>query len=228
MTLVLPTPYHGDFGGCSITPVLDFKMCLFFWAPKVDLSLFAAGSSNFLVFHRLNSLSQQPHIPPWMDVPRPRAMHVTLWDFRSSLCPKCLISLFCYLVTKLCLTLCNSLECSPPGSSVHGILQARILEWVAISFSRGSSGPKNWTRVSCIGRCIHYHWAVNKLENILFFLYHAPEINLAKQICLAGPTLVERARFKFCLEIDPWGSCRLKLWSISWIGIWKSCWRQGS
>ena len=43
------------------------------------------------------------------------------------------------LVTQLCLTLCDSMDCSPPGSSVHGILQARIWEWVAISFSRGSS-----------------------------------------------------------------------------------------
>ena len=42
------------------------------------------------------------------------------------------------------------MDCSPPGSSVHGILQARILEWVAISFSRGSSRPKDRTRVSCI------------------------------------------------------------------------------
>ena len=40
---------------------------------------------------------------------------------------------------KSCLTLCDPVDCSPPGSSVHGILQARILEWVAISFSRGSS-----------------------------------------------------------------------------------------
>ena len=42
-------------------------------------------------------------------------------------------------VTQSCLTLCNPMDCSPPGSSVHGILQARILEWVAISFSRGYS-----------------------------------------------------------------------------------------
>ena len=42
------------------------------------------------------------------------------------------------------------MACSPPGSSVHGILQARILEWVAIPFSRGSSPPRDWTRVSCI------------------------------------------------------------------------------
>ena len=44
-------------------------------------------------------------------------------------------------VAQSCPTLCNPVDCSPPGSSVHGILQARILEWVAISFSRGSSDP---------------------------------------------------------------------------------------
>ena len=43
------------------------------------------------------------------------------------------------------------MDCSPPGSSVHGVSQARILEWVAISFSRKSSGPRDQTRVSCIG-----------------------------------------------------------------------------
>ena len=42
-----------------------------------------------------------------------------------------------------CPTLFNPMDCSPPGSSVHGILQARILEWVAIFFSRGSSGPRD-------------------------------------------------------------------------------------
>ena len=45
---------------------------------------------------------------------------------------------------------CESMDSSLPGSSVHGILQVRILEWVAISFSRGSSQPRNRTRVSCI------------------------------------------------------------------------------
>ena len=54
------------------------------------------------------------------------------------------------------------MDCSPPGSSVHGILQARILECVAISFSRGSSWPRDQTSisfVSWIGRWIPYHWA---------------------------------------------------------------------
>ena len=54
------------------------------------------------------------------------------------------------------------MDCSPPGSSVHGILQARILEWVAISFSRGSSRPKDWTHVSCLSRQILYNWATQK------------------------------------------------------------------
>ena len=44
-----------------------------------------------------------------------------------------------------CPTLCDPMDCSPPGSSVHGILQARILEWVAISFSRGSSQARDGT-----------------------------------------------------------------------------------
>ena len=54
------------------------------------------------------------------------------------------------LVTQSCPTLCNPMDCSLPGSSIQGILQARILEWVAIPFSRGTFWPRNWTGVSCI------------------------------------------------------------------------------
>ena len=54
------------------------------------------------------------------------------------------------LVAQLCQTLCDPKDCIPPGSSVHGILQARILEWVAMSFSRGSSQLRDQTRISCI------------------------------------------------------------------------------
>ena len=59
-----------------------------------------------------------------------------------------------------CLRVCNPVDCSLPGSSAHGIFQARILEWVAISSSRGSSRPWDQTLVSCIsciGRWIHHH-----------------------------------------------------------------------
>ena len=52
------------------------------------------------------------------------------------------------------------MDCSLPGSSVHGISQARMLEWLAISFSRDSSPPRNQTHVTHIGRQILYHWAM--------------------------------------------------------------------
>ena len=55
--------------------------------------------------------------------------------------------LCCCLVSQSCLTLLWPF-CSPPGSSVYGILQARILEWVAISFSKGSSWPRDWTHIT--------------------------------------------------------------------------------
>ena len=67
------------------------------------------------------------------------------------------ISSVCW-VTESCLTLCDPVHCNPPGSSVHGISQLKILEWVAISSSRGSSWPRDRTHVSCIGRRILYHW----------------------------------------------------------------------
>ena len=80
---------------------------------------------------------------------------------------------------QLCLTLCDPMDCSPPGFSVHGILQARILEWVAVPSIRWSSWPRDQTQVSCIScitggfftakppgkppyvcRDIHMHWAL--------------------------------------------------------------------
>ena len=57
------------------------------------------------------------------------------------------------------------MDCSPPGSSVHGIFQARILEWIAISFSRGSSWPRNWTQVSCIAGRFFTDWAMREARS---------------------------------------------------------------
>ena len=54
------------------------------------------------------------------------------------------------LVTQSCPTLCNPMDCIAPGSSVHGIFQARILEWIGTPFSRGSSQTRDWTQVACI------------------------------------------------------------------------------
>ena len=66
-------------------------------------------------------------------------------------------------VSLSCPTLCHSMDCSPPASLVHGILQTRILEWVAISYSRRSSPPRDWTHISCVsctGGRILYHWTI--------------------------------------------------------------------
>ena len=60
-------------------------------------------------------------------------------------------------VTQSCLTLCNPMDCSLPGSSVHGITPARIWKWVAISFPRGSSQPRDQTNIPCIGKWILHH-----------------------------------------------------------------------
>ena len=75
----------------------------------------------------------------------------------------------CCVVAELCSTLCDSMDCSPPGSSVHGILQTRILEWAAISSCKGSSRPRDWTCISCIGRWILYHWATREAQCILCY-----------------------------------------------------------
>ena len=73
------------------------------------------------------------------------------------------------LVDQLCPTLCDPIDYSPQGSSDHGILQARILEWVAISFSRGSSQPRDRTQVSRIaGRCFNL-WATSSNSRLRLY-----------------------------------------------------------
>ena len=68
------------------------------------------------------------------------------------------------LVTQSCWTLCHLMDCSPSDSSVHGILQARRLEWVAIPFSRGSSQPRNGTWVSCIAGRFSTLWVTREKQ----------------------------------------------------------------
>ena len=65
-------------------------------------------------------------------------------------------------VVQSCPALCDPIDCSQPGSSVHGSLQARILEWVAIPFSRGLSPPRDPTHVSCITGWLFTIWATRK------------------------------------------------------------------
>ena len=78
---------------------------------------------------------------------------------------------------QLCLTLCDLMDCSPPGSSVHGILQARILEWVSMPSSRGSSQPADQIWVSCLS-CVTSKFFTNKpLEKPMYVLINfSPKI----------------------------------------------------
>ena len=77
----------------------------------------------------------------------------------------------CCSVTQSCLTLWNPMDCSPPGSSVHGISQARTLEWVTIFFSRGSLQPRDGTSFSCIGRWVLYDWATREAPHIYIYIH---------------------------------------------------------
>ena len=75
-----------------------------------------------------------------------------VWNWEGALPTEILKEfLTCCLVTKLCLVFCDSMDCSPPGSSVHGMSQARILEWAALSYSRGSFRSRDQTWNSCTG-----------------------------------------------------------------------------
>ena len=82
--------------------------------------------------------------------------------------------IMCVLVALSCPTLCDPMDCNPPGSSVRGILQARILEKIAISSSRASSWLRNQTRVSCIS-CID-RWILYLFKSLFWMLLTWSEI----------------------------------------------------
>ena len=108
---------------------------------------------------------------------------------------------FMYSVAKSCPTLCNLMDCSPPRCSVHGIFQARILMWVAISSSGESSWPRDWTYISC--RCL-LHWQTASLplappekSKLVYVLTDRNNSNNKKYLCVNSPretTLDEKSR----------------------------------
>ena len=76
-------------------------------------------------------------------------------------------------VAQSCPTLCDPMDCTLPGSSIHGIFQARILEWIAISFPRRSSQPRGWTQASCIVGRYFTVWGTREV-----FLVNKAEVNV--------------------------------------------------
>ena len=95
--------------------------------------------------------------------------------------PPCIISVrlglnwnYKVLVAQSCITLCGPMDCRPLGYSVHRIFQARILKWVAISFSRGSSWSRDQTHVLCIVGRFFTIWATGEANEIVRSMSQAP------------------------------------------------------
>ena len=119
---------------------------------------FSTFSSLILTTFYCSSLSSDRNSIPWLH--------------QYSLC----------FVSQSCLTLCDPMDCSLPGSSVHGTFQARILECVAVCFPRRSFQARDRTLTSCIGRWIPYHWATREAISQMHFCRHC--IHICK-LCVA-------------------------------------------
>ena len=95
-------------------------------------------------------------------------------------------------VTQSGLTLCNPMDCSPPDSSVHGTLQAKLLEWVAIPFSRGTSWPRDQTCVSCVaGRFLTISKGGYKMPPLDLPLSHPLSLRLRGFLGFPGDSVVK-------------------------------------
>ena len=96
----------------------------------------------------------------------------------------------CLLFSHYVRVLCNPVDCSSPGASVHGISQARILEWVSISFSKGSFWSRDWTHISCTGR-----WVLYLLSHQgSMYVFHTPHI------CIHGCLKLPKKHHTFYLS----------------------------
>ena len=161
------TPYHiYDLQIFSLSPQDDFSFCWLAFLVCESFLVWCSPSCLFLLF-LLVLLQSYPkyHCKTNMRETFPCGFSISPWLEGLNKIPIC-------LVTQSCLTLCSPVDCSPPGSSVCEILQARILGWVAISSSRGSSRPRDQTLISWIAGRFFAPWAiVDKSQNIRKWMF---------------------------------------------------------
>ena len=114
-----------------------------------------------------------------------------------------------------CVQLCDPMDCSLPGSSVHGILQARILEWVAISFSRGSSRPRDQTWVSSIAGGIFIIWATRDTQPKHKYMLKRILLNVVQYLAIMN--------FQFFLPVSCFYHCfgpKANISYFSYLFVW--------
>ena len=120
-------------------------------------------------------------------------------------------------VARLCLTLCDPMDCL-----VHGILQAKILEWVAFPFSRESSQPRNQTRVSCIAGGFFTNWAIREAKRAIYVCINTDrtrpksilsyELHIFTFLCLAKSTNIYLLLKKNYLLLVQWEVKKVCAW----------------
>ena len=129
------------------------------------------------------------------------------------------------LVAQLCLTFCNSMDCSLPGFSVHGVLQARILEWVAMPFSRWFYQLKDWTQVSHIVCRFFTIWATQEalilcivFQNILSLIDTNDEIEVCNYYSAINLNILRKGS-QLAL-IEAYNVLRHYTWVLTWPQEW--------
>ena len=128
----------------------DGKRGIGFWGASAIWALQEdAGKCSSVSTHLHQQSSQDSGSCTWLIIAPRSVPQYQVWEYSDAL--------------KWCLTLCDPIVCIPSGSSIYGISQTRILEWVAISFPWGSSQPKDPTWVPCIAGSL-YHWATGKTD----------------------------------------------------------------
>ena len=139
----------------------------------------AKGSAG--VWNPAHALSSKSWVPVLSCGLEEAESFLNLSTQRTCLLFKTLLPNFSKGSVVVCWLLCDPMDRSPPGSSVHGILQVRILEWIAIPFSRGSSWPRDWTQVSCIAGGSFTVWDTREAPSKGIILYQRSPCFIAKQ-----------------------------------------------